>query len=276
MTEHINHNLPERDGERDGDQAGKEGRAEHSALMAEFAEDQVSLSQGLPPRRLRHKHTNKHANKQKISRPNRRPEAAGFSKKAVLRLGLAVFGTLFFLLICMELYKAGQSVPANVSMEEKQGEPGQTWSPDQQASTAGTLPVQAQESSPEGNTGTAQSAEPVDGIITPSAGTETEHQQNPTSDHASEQSVSHTGNTTPPAAPLQPESTVKEAVTQEKEEKAQATVKQHKVKKGETLFQLSRLYYGHNSGVKKIAGYNGISPESQLFEGQIVQIPLSP
>jgi nucleoid-associated protein YgaU len=53
-------------------------------------------------------------------------------------------------------------------------------------------------------------------------------------------------------------------------------VKRHVVQKGDTLYKLSRLYYGNNGGVTRIAGYNGLSPEAQLKAGDVLTIPLSP
>ncbi|MDA5106905.1 LysM peptidoglycan-binding domain-containing protein [Brevibacillus thermoruber] len=52
--------------------------------------------------------------------------------------------------------------------------------------------------------------------------------------------------------------------------------KRHVVQKGDTLYKLSRLYYGNNGGVTRIAGYNGLSPEAQLKAGDVLTIPLSP
>jgi len=49
----------------------------------------------------------------------------------------------------------------------------------------------------------------------------------------------------------------------------------HVVQKGDTLYKLSRQYYGNNSGVARIARYNGFSPDTQLVVGKVVLIPLS-
>ncbi|WP_019122932.1 LysM peptidoglycan-binding domain-containing protein [Brevibacillus massiliensis] len=56
-------------------------------------------------------------------------------------------------------------------------------------------------------------------------------------------------------------------------EQKQLKVKRHVVKQGETLYQLSRLYYGNQTSVKRIARYNGISPEAKLTVGQVISIP---
>lgn len=57
----------------------------------------------------------------------------------------------------------------------------------------------------------------------------------------------------------------------EVKKKPQAT--KHIVQKGETLFQLSRKYYGNQSSVKKIAAFNGIAPDTALLEGKVLFIP---
>lgn len=46
------------------------------------------------------------------------------------------------------------------------------------------------------------------------------------------------------------------------------------VQKGDTLFSISRKYYGNNSGVERITRYNGIDPNGQLPEGKEIMIPL--
>jgi nucleoid-associated protein YgaU len=70
------------------------------------------------------------------------------------------------------------------------------------------------------------------------------------------------------------------AVKPQTEAKQQGTnsrvkVVRHVVQKGETLFKLSRQYYGNNSGVARIARYNGFSPDTELVMGKVILIPLS-
>ncbi|MGO0060968.1 LysM peptidoglycan-binding domain-containing protein [Brevibacillus fluminis] len=49
----------------------------------------------------------------------------------------------------------------------------------------------------------------------------------------------------------------------------------HVVQKGETLIQLSRKYYGNQSSVRKIAAFNGLSPDNALPVGKVLYIPVS-
>ncbi|WP_020618393.1 LysM peptidoglycan-binding domain-containing protein [Paenibacillus daejeonensis] len=49
--------------------------------------------------------------------------------------------------------------------------------------------------------------------------------------------------------------------------------KTHTVREGETLFSLSRQYYGDNSGAKRIAAHNGLAEDHQLRVGEVVRIP---
>ncbi|GBF78453.1 hypothetical protein PA598K_07098 [Paenibacillus sp. 598K] len=49
--------------------------------------------------------------------------------------------------------------------------------------------------------------------------------------------------------------------------------KKHTVGKGETLYSLSRKYYGDNSGAKRIADANGLPESYQVKVGEVLQIP---
>ncbi|MEJ8544905.1 LysM peptidoglycan-binding domain-containing protein [Brevibacillus borstelensis] len=211
------------------------------------------------------------------------------SFRTVLQSGLAVFGTLFLILIGFELYKASQTVPGAVSIKEK--------ATGSDASRAETSPIAASSEARVHTPSTSGQAEGVENagqqantVTKPSAETKQDASQ-----RAGEASRSPTANkskaSTSTIKDKQAENNVQGEAPGSKQTAAPAAkpgdgekqqgsspqpeVKQHKVKKGETLFQLSRLYYGHNSGVKKIAGFNGISAEAQLMEGQIVKIPLS-
>ncbi len=50
-------------------------------------------------------------------------------------------------------------------------------------------------------------------------------------------------------------------------------VVRHVVKPGETLFSLSRRYYGHNRSAEQIARYNGIGLNEPLSVGKVLYIP---
>ncbi|WP_126427363.1 LysM peptidoglycan-binding domain-containing protein [Brevibacillus marinus] len=47
----------------------------------------------------------------------------------------------------------------------------------------------------------------------------------------------------------------------------------HTVEKGDTLFSLSRRYYGNNQGWQRIARYNGLNPDDPLPIGKVLSIP---
>ncbi|EMT53633.1 hypothetical protein I532_06455 [Brevibacillus borstelensis AK1] len=228
---------------------------------------------GLPPRRTKHKQAGQ------VKMP-------AFSYRTILQSGLAVFGTLFLILIGFELYKASQAVPGAVSfVESSQGtESSQAERGPVEASAEGALHPQSdtasgQDASTPGQQQNAENQSPGSQKLgsasqSPSASqAETnavaggEKQAEKAASEAHQGSGSSSPATKPEDKPA--------AVEKQQASSQQSEVKQHKVKKGETLFQLSRMYYGHNSGVKKIASYNGISAEAQLLEGQIVQIPLS-
>nr|WP_241254489.1 LysM domain-containing protein [Brevibacillus sp. SYP-B805] len=46
------------------------------------------------------------------------------------------------------------------------------------------------------------------------------------------------------------------------------------VKQGDTLYKLSRQYYGNNKGAAAIARYNGMDSNAQLAVGTVIYIPL--
>lgn len=213
----------------------------------------------LPPRRLRHKR-------------------ARLSYKTVLGSGLAVFGTLFLTLVVVELYQAHQtqSVTAplgkNETAQEERAADGQASDfahadgsaalPTPPAGStavgggegkraAATTKIASSGSLPDGSSSTGAKAVAGAAAEKPAAGN-----TNGATTPASSQPTSSSGAV--PAAKPAPK------------------VKRHVVQKGDTLYKLSRLYYGNNGGVTRIAGYNGLSPEAQLKAGDVLTIPLSP
>jgi nucleoid-associated protein YgaU len=205
---------------------------------------------GLPPRHSR-------KSKQKSSIP----------LKKVIRSGLIVFGVLFFGLIGFELYRANiahPSVPSGspvvtteevtpqkpVSELERDSKPN----PSTQARPAEGTVSNDQEIK---ETASAASPEPHPNPVQPAA-------------------PSQTGSTTtekaiPPKTSL---GTASPPPTTGKNAAGPKTIR-HVVKKGETLFMLSRKYYGNNESVSRIARYNGFHTETQLTEGNVVMIPIS-
>jgi LysM repeat protein len=165
---------------------------------------------------------------------------------AVLGSGIALFGALFFGMVGLELYQAHRSPQAAVEVQAGQFPSEQPLSP---AKT-----VQSKENP-------QTSAGRVSSLSKPSVS------QPPDAKAAfAVKAVKGAANASAAktaSPPKQPSATP-----------AKPRVLRHVVKKGETLYQLSRKYYGHQSGVKRIAHYNGFGTEHELLEGEVVYIPL--
>ncbi|MGF9904993.1 LysM peptidoglycan-binding domain-containing protein [Brevibacillus porteri] len=206
----------------------------------------------LPPRRSRH------------TRPN-----ASFTFKKWIQPGLYLFGFVFFGLIGLELYRA--NVPhesaASGSVEVKDVSKANTTS---QGSKAG-------EKEPDSVVLPA-TPDPNASVTHPPAKAKT------TESKPVEPAVKATTSVQTPAvstAPAQPSTGTpvnKAPQIPGKQPSTPPTTKskvvKHVVKRGETLFMLSRKYYGNNSNVGRIARYNGLHSEAGLVEGKIVFVPL--
>ncbi|CAJ1002886.1 LysM peptidoglycan-binding domain-containing protein [Brevibacillus aydinogluensis] len=210
----------------------------------------------LPPRRLRHKR-------------------GRLSYKAVLSSGLAIFGSLFLVLVAAELYQAHQTSsnpPGNETARAEQAAAGQ---PSAIAQADGSAPSaspvgSAAVSGGEGGHAAAIVNNPSSGSL-PNESAQTK--ANAVAGTASEKPATEQTNATTPASFGHTSSSGK---VQAAKPAPKPKVKRHVVQKGETLFMLSRLYYGNNGGVSRIARYNGISPEAKLKAGDVLSIPLSP
>lgn len=210
----------------------------------------------LPPRRLRHKR-------------------GRLSYKDVLSSGLAIFGSLFLVLVAAELYQAHQTLsnpPANETARAEQAAAGQ---PSAIAQADGSAPSaspvgSAAVSGGEGGQAAAIVNNPSSGSL-PNESAQTK--ANAVAGTASEKPATEQTNATTPASFGHTSSSGK---VQAAKPAPKPKVKHHVVQKGETLFMLSRLYYGNNGGVSRIARYNGISPEAKLKAGDVLSIPLSP
>ncbi|GEC90855.1 LysM peptidoglycan-binding domain-containing protein [Brevibacillus brevis] len=216
----------------------------------------------LPPRRSRH------------TRPK-----ASFSFKKWIQPGLYLFGFVFFGLIGLELYRA--NVPhesaASGSVEVKdvskasatsQGskagekEPVSVILPDTADPNASVTNSPAKAKTPE--------SKPVEAAVKTTSSVQTP---------AASPVPAQTSTATPvnKANQIASTSTSKVATPGKKASTPSTTkskVVKHVVKKGETLFMLSRKYYGNNSNVGRIAKYNGLQSEAGLVEGKIVLVPL--
>lgn len=201
------------------------------------------LEQGLPPRKMR-----------RGSR--RRTPSVTFWFYS----GCLLFGTFFVLILGYQWYRAGLDGEVEVSWK-------QTDQPLKVQTDKVTEPDQNKgDSSPkQGGNGNETSAGTVR-TSNPSEAVTTDKSQTP--------SVPSSGQT--PPAPQQKPPVRKTTVTQQRtatQQKTQRTYHRHVVQKGETLYQLSRMYYGHVHGVESIARYNGLDPEQQLKLGQVITIP---
>ncbi|MFF0826840.1 LysM peptidoglycan-binding domain-containing protein [Brevibacillus sp. NPDC003359] len=216
----------------------------------------------LPPRRSRH------------TRPK-----ASFSFKKWIQPGLFLFGFVFFGLIGLELYRAnvphGSAATGSVKVEEV----NKTSTTSQGNKTGEKEPVSViLPSTPEPNvsvTTPPAKAKTIEVKPVQSAVKATASVQKP--------AVSPTPPQTPTGTPVnkanQNASTTSKAATPGKQASTPPTAKskvvKHVVKKGETLFMLSRKYYGNNSNVGRIANYNGLHTGSGLVEGKVVLVPLA-
>jgi nucleoid-associated protein YgaU len=163
----------------------------------------------------------------------------------LLGTGLGLFGALFFGLVGLELYQAKHSLQAVVVEKPVESRPSaQVPAHAQPKPNGNPKPIAGMESSPAVQTVSQPAAASRDKPASVS----------PKIASAGVKKVSQ---------PLPPPATTKR------------TVLRHVVKKGETLYQLSRKYYGHQIGVKRIARYNGFSSEHQLTEGEVVYIPMN-
>ncbi|MDC0759892.1 MULTISPECIES: LysM peptidoglycan-binding domain-containing protein [Brevibacillus] len=216
----------------------------------------------LPPRRSRH------------TRPK-----ASFSFKKWIQPGLYLFGLVFFGLIGLELYRA--NVPhesaASGSVEVKDVSKASTTS---QGSKAGekepvsvvldaTPDPSASVTTPPAKVKTIESKS-----IEPAVKAVTSVQTPAVSPVPAQTS---TGTPVNKANQIASTSTSKVAIPGKQASTPPTTkskVVKHVVKKGETLFMLSRKYYGNNSNVGRIAKYNRLHSEAGLVEGKIVWIPL--
>ncbi|MBG9946129.1 LysM peptidoglycan-binding domain-containing protein [Brevibacillus formosus] len=214
----------------------------------------------LPPRRSRH------------TRPK-----ASFSFKKWIQPGLYLFGLVFFGLIGLELYKANvaHESAASGSVEVKDVSKANTTS---QGSKAGekepvsvvlTPDLNATVTKPPDKTKTTDS-KPVE----PAVKATTSVQRSAVSPVQTQASTSTPLNKAKQIASPSTSKVATPGKTASAPTATKSKIVKHVVKKGETLFMLSRKYYGNNSNVRRIAKYNGLHSEAGLVEGKIVLVPL--
>lgn len=180
------------------------------------------------------------------------------SFKRVIQGGLILFGALFFGLIGLELYHAqggSQSAVPNQSVDSEAKPSVDSAAHEEQQPPAHNTEELSQTPVTDSDQGEAPATPavttPVTTLVTDAV---TETTATPSAEQAS--------------APQEQATSPEPAAAQPK------TVK-HVVVKGDTLFKLSRQYYGNNSGASRIASYNGLAADAQLRIGTVVTIPLS-
>ncbi|MFE1626627.1 LysM peptidoglycan-binding domain-containing protein [Brevibacillus reuszeri] len=212
-------------------------------------------SNPLPPRRSRH-------TQRKVN----------FSFSKWVRSGLVVFGAVFFGVILVELYQAQVSHQA-----AKLGTPMVTVSEPTtdniasagQAENAAGSALGAAASTPTVQEGKTAPESKVDATINvPPVSTPPSVQ--PSSKPGTAGEPKPTPTATVPVKPTNPSAAPSSAPAP----KPKAI--RHVVQKGETLYMLSRKYYGNNLNVSRIAKYNGFHANTQLTAGKIVMVPLAP
>ncbi|MGG1659613.1 LysM peptidoglycan-binding domain-containing protein [Brevibacillus sp. NRS-1366] len=206
----------------------------------------------LPPRRSRH-------TQRKVN----------VSLKKWFQSGLVIFGALFFGVIVIELYQAQvsrESAKPSAAVLTVEQPPSVTSQTDgqvqggedkEQKETAAQEGKQAPELKPE-VPAPSQSSEPV----TPSA----QSVSDPSPSSKQTPGTAVTPLAKPASAPV---------VTPAKSPAEKPKAIRHVVQKGETLYMLSRKYYGNNNNVVRIAKYNGFHAETQLTAGRVVMVPIS-
>ncbi|MFP3387948.1 LysM peptidoglycan-binding domain-containing protein [Brevibacillus sp. SIMBA_040] len=195
-----------------------------------------------------------------------------FSFTKWVRSGLVVFGAVFFGVILVELYQAQVSHEA-----AKLGTPTLTVS----EPTTDNIASAGQAENVAGKALGAAASTPTvqEGKTTPETKVDAKIDVPPVSTSPSVQPVSQPSTfAEPKSTPIanvpakQNNATVAPATTPAPKPK----VIRHVVQKGETLYMLSRKYYGNNLNVSRIAKYNGFHADTQLTAGKIVMVPLAP
>ncbi len=159
-----------------------------------------------------------------------------FPAAAMLGSGIAVFGLIFFGLIGLELYQAKETTAPAAVVQVK---PVQ-----EKPITSGHPPKKANEPQPvQSSSGTAAKKPAVTQSTAKAAAK-------------------------PAAKPASPQPSAKPT--------ASPKAKRHVVRKGDTLFKLSRYYYGNHSGVSRIARYNGLRADQELIADTVIMIPVRP
>lgn len=234
-------------------------RSKHKKNVTE--EVTVEAATGLPPRR------NRLARRQKERRMR------------FFLAGLYLFGAIAIGQIGYELYLASKNMPTvnyhadketTIAEVQKEGDPGNT-SQAPNATPEGDASATVAKTSPAAmNPGTSPNSN-SGGVST--LGGNAVSQPKPTANTLVAKQV-------PVQKPVtQP---VTQPVTKKTQTQPQTTAQQtdkprlvrHRVVAGDTLFKLSRAYYGNGMGVERIARQNHLNLEAPLPIGRVIYIPM--
>jgi len=215
-----------------------------------------------------------HGQSPMLSRKLRHSKQKRISYNSLIKLGLVVFGALFIGLFLLEMVKS-QNVPeANVTVIENHSTAMPAVKPvvtqeksDPQKNSA------AETKAPETNTSPVKSKPPAtDGQGTAKSEPDPEQPAKPQATQSAETKAKQQA---PESATVPPQTSQPAAAnTGKPAADAQVEVVRHVVKQGDTLFKLSRQYYGNSRGVDSIARYNGLTKDDELLTGTVLSIPL--
>jgi nucleoid-associated protein YgaU len=174
------------------------------------------------------------------------------SYSTLVKVGLVLFGTLFVGFFAWELLRANREQPS-VSVVEKPAAENPAATAESKAEQPKPQAVQTKPALPQPAQTTAENKNLQQ---TPTVPAEKAAVQAPQGKTAAGQADGSNG---------------KKRTTGEA---AKPKVIRYMIKKGDTLFKLSRQYYGNAKGVAAIARYNGLDPQAQLPAGKVIYIPL--
>ncbi|WP_134683265.1 LysM peptidoglycan-binding domain-containing protein [Brevibacillus migulae] len=208
-----------------------------------------------------------------LSRKLRHSKQKRISYNSLVKLGLVVFGALFIGLFVLEMVKSRNVPEANFIEKEISATTTVQVKPVVAKESVGSQPSTATETKgPETNASPVGANQPATGQATTKANPESTQPTPQTAAQPTEKKPEQPASETKAASP-QPSQPASSQAAQPAAN-TQVQVVRHVVKQGDTLFKLSRQYYGNSRGVDTIAKYNGIAKDGQLLTGTVLSIPL--
>lgn len=222
-----------------------------------------------PEYHVPHEH---HGQSPMLSRKLRHSKRKTFSYSSLIKLGLLIFGTLFIGLFVLEMVKS-QNLPT-LSVVEKQSPPPppetvQAAVPAVNEESQAAEPAVNEESQTALPAGTKQSPTAAAASGNNTSKTSTASSQTTVKTEPKKQTIPTKTNAAAPVS--QPAANVEPKKAEPAE---QPKAIRHVVKQGDTLFKLSRHYYGNGRGVEAIARYNGLQVDGELWVGTVLYIPM--